>query len=879
MRNERELQCSRSWEKSIDVVLKDLGVDPHQGLRRGEAERRLQIVGPNLLRDRQKRSTFDILSAQLRSPIVALLVCAAVLSFWLGGVSEGASILIVIVINTMIGFVVELRAVRSMDALRSLGSARSRVRRGDHESMISAQNIVPGDILILEAGDAVGADARLVEAVGLFADESTFTGESAPVAKQCDPVVGATRVDQRDNMLFKGTALTSGSCEAVVVATGMDTELGGIAELTEDSGTEVTPLEEQLARVGNKLIGLTGMIVIVVVAVGVAAGKSTQLMIETGVALAVATIPEGLPIVATIALARGLWRMSRRNALVNRLSAVETLGATTIICTDKTGTLTENRMRLVSVRTADGEVDLESDDFSHEKVRIPLEIGALCNRASLGEAGGEGVGDPLELALLLAGADCGISRDSLIDGMPEVAAEAFDSRTKMMATVHRCESVFRVAVKGAPEVVLACCVNDQGKPLGEEEGRWLQWSAGMAAGGLRVIAVADKVVTDPDEAPYTELRIRALLGLLDPPRLEVKSAISICHTAGIRVLMITGDHADTAGAIARAVGIVPDDTTNPLILAGDAVDELEQGRADFKDVRSSNVFARVSPEQKLKIIRMHQMAGEKVAMIGDGVNDAPALEQADIGVAMGMRGTQVAREASDMVLADDSFASIVAAVEQGRVIYGNIRRFVVYLLSCNISEVLVLGIAAGLKAPLPILPLQILFLNLVSDIFPALALGVGRGPAGIMQKSPRDPKENILDPRSIRWILVFGLVMTGSVLGAFFLTLGPLNLGRDMAVTSAFLTLAFAQLWHVFNMRDPQASIFYNDITRNPWIWGALTLCTLLLALALFVPPIAVLLDLVVPTRDAWFVVLGFSVIPVLFGQAWFLFLRKYRTR
>jgi len=773
-----------------------------------------------------------------------------------------------------------------MDALRSLGSVRTRVRRDGQSEMVAAKDVVPGDMLVLEGGDVVSADARLVKASRLRVDESTFTGESVPVDKHVEPIGDSERLDQRLNMLFKGTSLTMGSCEAVVVATGMQTELGGISELTAASGGETTPLEKQLAQVGNKLIALTIVITILVIGAGVLAGKPLQLMIETGVALAVATIPEGLPIVATIALARGLWRMSKRNALINKLSAVETLGATSIICTDKTGTLTENRMRLSRVVLESGEVVLDGGEPAREPkpdpsadLRTALELGVLCNRASLGGAddASKAVGDPLEVALLVAGMGANLNRSEIVTGSPEIGGEAFDSVSKLMATYHRTGEHVLVAVKGAPESVIENCSRVLGPSVErdlDEAGRrdWLARGEELAQQGLRVIAVARRLTSEVPEHAYADLTLVGLLGLIDPPRLEVRAAIEDCQAAGIRVLMITGDHPATAAAIAKAVGLAGDVAEDelPHVEPGKSLEDLDRlPESERRRIRSMDLFARVSPAQKLGLIRLHQEAGTVVGMIGDGVNDAPALEQADIGIAMGERGTQVAREAAEMVLRDDAFSSIVAAVEQGRVIFGNIRKFVVYLLSCNISEVMVLAIAAAMRAPLPILPLQILFLNLVSDIFPALALGVGAGSPGVMRRAPRDPSEGILTRAKGLWIVGFGLLITASVLTVFYICLGPLDLGRERAVTVSFLTLAFAQLWHVFNMRDRGSPILRNGITRNPFIWGALLLCTGLLLGALYVPLFADLLQLQRPSPREWLLVMGFSSIPLVVGQAW----------
>jgi Ca2+-transporting ATPase len=744
---------------------------------------------------------------------------------------------------------------------------------------VDAAALVPGDVVVLEGGDVVTADLRLLEASRLEADESLLTGESLPVAKSIDPCAAGAPLAERPCMLFKGTAVTRGAGEAVVVATGMATELGRISRLVEQAEDEITPLEKRLDRLGQRLIWLTLAVAAGIGATALAAGKDWLLTVETAIALAVATVPEGLPIIATLALARGMHRMARRNALVNRLSAVETLGATGVIFTDKTGTLTENRMTVVALALATGDVEVSGEALSVEGgfardgaaidpgaeplLRRALELGVLCNDASF-EDGATPTGDPLEIALLVAGRKAGLVRARLVAEAPELLEVAFDPAQKLMATVHRVPDGCRVAVKGAPEAVLAHCTRvaaDGGdRPLdpatrADIEAR----NEAMAGRGLRVLAVAERTAAEPPRQVYEDLALVGLVGLLDPPRAEVREAIRACRDAGIRVVMVTGDQAATARTIAHAVGLVDDDGAEVVLGA-----DLEQAGDRALDAA---IFARVSPEQKLALIARQQARGAIVAMTGDGVNDAPALKKADIGVAMGQRGTEVARQAADIVLRDDAFASIVAAVEEGRVIFGNIRKFVVYLLSCNISEIFVVGIASAANAPLPILPLQILFLNLVTDVFPALALGVGEGPARVMARPPRDPHERILDRRHWRSVAAAGLLITAAVLGALALALRALGLPEREAVTISFLTLATAQLWHVFDVRSPDSGVVRNEIVRNRWVWAALVLCVALLLAALHVQPLADVLQIAPPSAAGWAIVAGMGVAPALLIQ------------
>lgn len=891
-----------------EEILKEQSVSPDTGLDAEEVRRRRERYGANLLAELKPKSPWVILVSQFKSLMVLLLSVAAVVALAFREWLDGVAILVVLAINTVIGFLTEVRAVRSMEALRRLGSMSAKVRRGGELREVSAEELVPGDVVVVEGGDMLAADIRLLAASKLQVDESALTGESLPVDKQIEPIDAAAPIAECSNMLFRGTAVTRGSGEGVVVATGMATEIGRIAEMAAGAGERATPLEKRLDALGRKLIGVTVGIAVVVVVGGIVQGKGAFLMIETGIALAVATIPEGLPIVATIALARGMWRMARRNALINRLSAVETLGATRIICTDKTGTLTENRMTVTQVVTDAGETRVKAQRFTRDgqavepgehALRAGLEAGVLCNNAEISEDG-EAVGDPMELALLVAGRDGGVDRAELAERLPRVREEAFDAEVKMMATYHEEGGEVRVAVKGAPEPVLGACTRilaaDGERALTDDERQqWLDRNQQKAEEGLRVLAVAQKTVRSTEAAPYEALTFLALIGLLDPPREDVRQAIATCQHAGIEVVMITGDQPVTARNVALAVGLV--DNAGEDVVQGSELKSPDQLHRDERErILAARIFARVSPEQKLDLVTLHQDAGNIVAMTGDGVNDAPALKQADIGVAMGQRGTQVAREAADMVLRDDAFASIVAAVEQGRVIFSNIRKFVLYLLSCNVSEVAIVGLGSLVAKQLPLLPLQILLLNFVTDVFPALALGVGEGDPKTMDRLPRDPKEPILTARHWHAVVFYGLLITGSVLGAFALArswiapevvsraeeqvrlqygaLGPEELAarrqaflERRAVTISFLALAFGQLLHVFNMRDRRSTLVHNEVTRNRWVWGALVLCIGILIAVVHIPLLARVLRVTPLGVRGWTIVIVAGLIPCLVGQ------------
>jgi len=881
------------WAEQASGIPEAYSVSLEHGLSNREAHRRLRRHGPNRLRQAPRRSGWSILWDQLASLIVVLLVVAAAVAFVFDETIEGFAIISVIFINAAIGFVTERRAVRSMEALRQLGRTTTTVRREDAVLSLPAEQLVPGDVVVLDAGDVLTADARLVTGSRVQVDESSLTGESLPVDKHVDQVAVDAPLSERTCMLYKGTAVTRGSGEAVVVATGMDTEIGAISSLVEAAEPETTPLEKRLDALARRLIGLTLAIAAIVSVVVVLSGRGLYFAVEIGIALAVATIPEGLPIVATVALARGMWRMARRNALVERLAAVETLGSTTVILTDKTGTLTENRMTVVELRLERGRVEVEgtgletSGRFSicgatldvHDcpDLREALEVGVLCNNASLRRSADDDVqaiGDPTEVALAIAAAKAGLGRDQLLREWPEIRELAFDPETKRMATLHGRSGALLAAVKGAPESVLECCTSvrtpDGTRPLGSgERAAWLARAEQMAGSGERVLALASVRVEPTQAFEYRELVLLALAGFFDPPRARARAAIDACQDAGMRVVMITGDHGATGWNVARGVGLI-DPKPGDAIAFVDAttIGPLETiSPSESQALVEASVIARATPRQKLDFIELHQKNGAVVAMTGDGVNDAPALKKADIGIAMGLRGTQVAREAADMVLRDDELGTIVTAIAHGRAIFANIRKFCVYLMSCNVSEIFAVGLGALAQGPLPILPLQILFLNLVTDVFPALALGVCEGSPALMRDPPRDPREPILAER--QWRLIFGLgaVIALSVLAALGLAVFWLDKPEQEATTIAFLTLALAQLWHVFTMRNVRSGWIGNEITRNPWVWAAVVLCLLLILLAVYWAPLAEVLSVADPGASGWALAVAASLVPLIAGQ------------
>ena len=887
------------WALDVAEVFSSLSTS-QDGLATETATERREAFGPNQLREQERKSALMILWEQVRSLIMLLLLVAMAVSFVTSQHIEALAIAAVIVLNSLIGFFTELRAVRSMEALQRLGQAEATVKRDGELSRVAASELVPGDVVHLAVGDVVPADLRITNVDDLEVDESALTGESTPIEKSSEPVDEETDLPDRSSMAWKGTVVNRGSGQGLVVATGMDTELGAISAMVETAESGQTPLERRLDRLGQRLVWLTLGVAAVVILVGVVAGRDLRLMLQTGIALAVAAIPEGLPIVATIALAHGMRQMLRRNALIRRLSSVETLGATTLICSDKTGTLTENKMTVTTIALSSSDAELADDDEAlraaledNAELRAALETAVLANEVT-DETGEEEEeprqGDPMEHALLDLGRRADRRRSDLLRSRPAVHLVPFEREAKMMATVHEDEEgeKFLVAVKGAPEAVLAVSSQvlrgDRQEPLEQEERqRWTEKVEELAAGGLRVLAVARRRVSSAEEdvvveKTFEELCLLGLVGLLDPLREEVLDSLDRCREAGIRVAMVTGDHPETARTIAR----------DAALFEGSGREEVVEGREfpspeDLDDetrerVLSAAAFARVTPKQKLDLVDLHQEAGEVVAMTGDGVNDAPALRSADIGVAMGQRGTDVARQAADMVLEDDRFPTIVAAVERGRVIFDNIRRFVIYLLSGNVGEILAVGAATAIGAPMPLLPLQILYLNMLNDVFPALALGVGSGEGEVMRRPPRDPKEPVV--ARYHWALIggYGLLIGAVVLGAFGAALVWLELGLERAVTVSFLSLSIGRLLHAFNMRSPGSGLLNNEVTKNPWVWGALALCVALLLAAVYLPPLAQVLGVTPPGLSGWAVVASASLLILLVGQLALMVIHRLRA-
>lgn len=895
------VECDRSesasWHSQpVDRVLACLR-SGEGGLTDAEAARRLERYGPNLLKPARPPSALRILWDQARSLVILLLFVAAAGALLVGDHLEAAAIGAVLVLNTGIGFWMEWRARVAMEALRRMQVHEAVVVRDGRERRIDARALVPGDLVVLEAGAAIAADARIVWSAELRAIEAPLTGESEPVAKSAEPVGlpadEGVPLAERASMVYKGTLVAAGSGRAVVVGTGRATEIGRIQELVEETEPERTPLERRLDSLGRRLVAIALGAAAVVSVLGVWRGGTLWPMIETGIALAIAAVPEGLPVVATITLAVGMRRMARRHALVRRLPAVETLGSTTVVCADKTGTLTAGEMTVRAVYVAGGDVEATGSGYARAgEFRIggravdarsvaglepALRIGALANRARLlNGSGSRGIhGDPTEAALLVAASKAGLERDRLRREWPEIAEVPFSSERRWMATFHRSPGGGTVAyVKGAPDRVLEMSARALGvdAPHALDDAarrRWRSANRRLAERGLRVLAVGELDLA-PDATPGPDvvrgLTFVGLIGMIDPPAPGVRETIARLHRAGVRTVMITGDQAITAAAVGRELGVIrsaEDETLDGRVIAKLSDDDLT-GR-----VGRAAVFSRVSPEDKLRIVRAYQRRGEIVGMLGDGVNDAPALRRADIGVAMGGRGTDVAKETAAVVLQDDRFETIGVAVEQGRVIFDNIRKFIFYLFSCNLSEVLVLLVAGLAGWPLPLLPLQILWLNLITDVFPALALAMEAAEPDVMSRPPRDPRSAILSRRFLALIGGFGMTLTAATLGVFLWALHVWRVELGHAVTLAFMTLGFTQLLHVFNARGREAVFRTRRWLENGWVWGAIAVTTALQLAAVYLRPLADILRTHPLGLEDWGLVGVGALLPLVAGQAW----------
>lgn len=891
MSEKSDYSSKANWHDiDADEVMTTIESDAQNGLSSKEAKIRLKKWGANRLKEAKKVSPWQIFIAQFKDFMVMVLMAATIISGWLGEMADAITILAIIILNAILGFVQEYRAERSMEALKELTAPEARVLRDGEEIKIPAWQVVPGDIVLLDTGDRVPADLRLIEVVNMELEESTLTGESVPVKKHNKKLSTDVALGDKKNMVFAGTLLTRGRGKAVAVLTGMETEVGRIAGMMQEVIEEQTPLQKRLDQLGKWLVIGCLAICVVVASIGIIKGEPPYRMFLAGVSLAVAAIPEGLPAIVTIALAMGVQKMIRRNAIIRKLPAVETLGCTTYICSDKTGTLTQNEMtvrRLYfdhNVVEVTGQGYQSKGDFLYNGKKINpqknkgltmlLEIMSGCNNAKLQKKDRKHfaiIGDPTEGAFLVAAEKAKIE---IKDSDLRIAEVPFDSDRKRMNVVTANGDRALALTKGAPDVVLGLCkyILLDGKPqilTKELREDVLKQNDFFAFEALRVLGAAYREV--PLQKNYDikdleqDLIFVGLAGMIDPPRPAAIEAIKTCKQAGIKTTMITGDHPTTARAVAKEMGLLENDHG---VISGPQLDELSDQELSEK-VENLAVYARVSPKHKLRIVKALKKKGHVVAMTGDGVNDAPAVKEADIGVAMGKTGTDVTKEASAFVLADDNFATIVAAIEEGRAIYDNIRKFIRYLLACNVGEVLVMFLAALFGLPLPLLPIQILWVNLVTDGLPAMALGVDNADKGLMVRRPRSPKESIFAHGLSRKIVERGFQIGISALVVFiigmFLGDGDLVTAR----TLAFTTLVFCQLFHVFDCKSERFSVFEVGVFSNILLVGAVCISITMQCLVLYLPVMQPIFK-TVPLN-------GFHWAIVIFVAGWRTFLSGLR--
>lgn len=892
------IESMLNYAKSESILTK--------GLTDKEAKHKLQTHGPNVLAERKRISPLRILLQQFTDLMVIILIVSTIISGFMGEMTEAVTIIAIVIVNAIMGFVQEFKTEKTMEALKSLAAPSAKVIRNEQLVNVPAEEIVPGDVLVIEAGDRIAADAAILESSSLQVDESLLTGESVPVEKNAIKNNKAL-IDPFDkkSSVYMGTIVTGGRGKAVVYATGMKTEMGHIADMIQNIEDDETPLQRRLAHLG-KFIAIGCLLICAIVSItGVIRGEKLFTMLLSGISLAVAAVPEGLPAIVTISLALGVQRMLKRNALIRKLPAVETLGCASIICSDKTGTLTENKMTVRKIYAAGYQLgvtgngyNLEgsflvdnrpSDPLKVEGIKLALEIGALCNNSVITRPASENTamgkikslfskqetlkitGDPTEIALTIAAAKAGITQNSLSSTYSRIDELPFDSDRKCMSIV--CKSnkgeIF-VFTKGAPDMIIDKCNRIMSAKgiikLDELTRRSItKINDGMANNALRVMGLAYRKLETGSYSPNTrniesDLIFVGLMGMIDPPRKEAVEAVQKCKLAGIKPVMITGDHKLTATAIARELNIFSEGDN---VLTGSELDKMSESQLE-NIAPTVSVYARVSPKHKLMIVRVLKKLGHIVAMTGDGVNDAPAVKEADIGVSMGITGTDVTKEASSMILLDDNFATIVAAVEEGRVIYNNIRKFIRYMLACNLGEVLTMFLGMLMWLPIPLLPIQILWVNLVTDGLPAIALGLDPAENDIMMRKPRGAKDHIFSHGLLRLIVSRGVFIGLSTLGVFVSILYFVN-NVELARTGAFMTLVMTQLIHVFECKSETKNIFEIPIFNNmPLILAVL--CSLVMILGvIYIPVFQVIFETVPLGLNEWLLILGFSLMgPVL---------------
>ncbi len=877
--------------QAIRLLPNDVGIrKKEQGLSSSEARKRLEAYGKNKLTRKKKKTWILLFLSQFTDFMVITLLAATAISMIMGEITEALTILAIVIINAILGFYQEMHTEKTMEALEKLAAPKARVYRDNELNEISAEEIVPGDLVAIEAGDRIPADGILITSSNLQIDESMLTGESMPVTKEVKSM-GLKNESFKKNQVYMGCIATNGTGRVVVTKTGMETEMGKIAHMIQVAETQDTPLQKKLETLGGYIVVVCFIICAIVSLMGVIRGENVFEMLLSGISLAVAAVPEGLPAVVTIALALGVQRMAKKNALIRKLPAVETLGCATVICSDKTGTLTENQMRVISVYSGRTRYQVSRSEAEHKsklllqgKPVCPINYpnlnlmaltGILCGNVNIHEVEnkeeeniGEDIflGDPTEVALVQMAVETGYRLEKVTEEYQRIKEIPFDSNRKMMSVICSTPSGDKIVFsKGAPEILLKRCTsimvaNSERTIVDYDIRRVEQENSYMAKSALRVIGMAYRVLekgTTILEDPEQQLTFIGLAGMMDPPRREAYDAVKQCKVAGIKPVMITGDHKETAKAIAKELRI---SDGNQKVLTGDDIEMLTDEELKNK-LDDTLVFARVLPKHKLRLVKAYKEKGEIVAMTGDGVNDAPAVKEADIGVAMGCTGTDVTRQAASMILMDDNFSTIVAAVEEGRNIYNNIRKFIRYLLSCNIGEVLTMFLGMLVGMPVPLLPVQILLVNLVTDGLPAIALSMEEGDRTVMNKKPRDPNEHIFAGGLWQLIITRGIIIGISTLLSFIIAYKQSS-SLELARTAALVTLVLSQLIHVFECKSEEKSIFKISILNNLWLVGAVFISLAVLLAVIYIPALQGLFRTVVLSTEQWITVALLSFLP-----------------
>ena len=866
------------FNKTSQEVLEELKTNALDGLSSTEAKSRLETNGENKLSQQKKKSIFQLFFAQINDPMIYILLIAAIISGIIGEISDAVIILIVILINALVGLIQESKAEKALDALKQLSTPKAIVKRDGELKEIPSEEVVVGDIVIIDAGRYIPADLRLLESANLKIEESAFTGESVPSDKTSDPIVseGDVPIGDQHNMVFMSTLATYGRGTGIVVATGMDTQIGKIAKMLDSENNDITPLQKKLASLGKTLGFVAVGISVLMFVISMFQGRNFLDMFMTSISLAVAAIPEGLPAIVAIVLALGVQRMIKENAIIRKLPAVETLGSVNIICSDKTGTLTINRMTVKKYFVNKELKSIDEADIKDEATKLLIDGMILCNDATSTES--SKTGDPTEIALLDVGNKFSIFKDALNKEHKRVNEIPFDSDRKLMTTLNEYNDKYYVFTKGAIDNILKICnkilINGEVKDFTDElKVQVLQSSNNMSDDALRVLALGYKVLENEHVEIDTledNLIFVGLMGMIDPPREEVKGSIELSKKAGIRTIMITGDHKNTAVAIAKELGIAENISQ---AMSGSEIDTYSDDEFT-KIVNNYRVFARVSPEHKVKIVKAFKSYNNIVSMTGDGVNDAPSLKAADIGVAMGITGTDVAKGAADMVLTDDNFTTIVRAVEEGRNIFNNIKKSIMFLLSCNLGEVIALFFAILFNWAAPLLPIHILWVNLITDSFPALSLGVDPGDPNVMDKKPRNPKESLFAGRTYKLLLVNGVLIGITTLVAFKLgeKLYPGSLMH--AQTMAFVVLSVSQLFYSLAMRNETKSLFQVGVFKNKWLIGSILLGIGLQFTIITVPFLSSIFKVYPLTLSDWGIVLLLSLVPFVINEIIKIFFR-----